>query len=165
MKIKKITKKFTKENIDEILRVYKHSFDGRAFWKKENFLRSLDSKWKLSVGIYDFSGVYGLLYASKYSSDSAHIHMIFVHPIIQGFNFGTALLEGLFTRCKKCGIKYITVELKCSEGRLYKFYEKCGFEDMGFYELKNYLELKNRDINLYIPANKTNNYVLRKTLQ
>jgi ribosomal protein S18 acetylase RimI-like enzyme len=162
--IKKITKKFTKDNIDRIIESYKESFGEDVFWEKENFLRSLDLKWKLSAGIYSDDYIYAMVYVSKYKDDSAHIHMLFVNPTVQDIGLRKMLLGHLTIQCKKYNIKYITIELERKEGKLYKFYEKAGFEEMNVIELKKYLKIKNRNLSDYLPVNKTEHYVLRKVI-
>jgi ribosomal-protein-alanine N-acetyltransferase len=63
--------------------------------------------------------------------DEVHVYKFAVDPPIQGRGLGKALLDGLLERCRRWGVRMITLEVRPTNFRAIRLYTCAGFTVIG----------------------------------
>ena len=83
----------------------------------------------------DFTGrPTGYICSSRLMDGGVRIMMFAVHPNHRGRGTGTALIDSLIRRCRMCGYRYITLEVRKENRKARGFYKKLGFVETGTLE-------------------------------
>ena len=130
----------THDDIDEILQIEEKCY-GAHHWSRESFLTELSNKIssyrcvlnheKKCVG---YMGIWKIM-------DEAHVTNLSIHPDYQNKKLAHKLLLSMIDECYKEKIKYITLEVRESNEKAIKLYEKFGFKSLGI--RKNYYQDNN----------------------
>jgi [ribosomal protein S18]-alanine N-acetyltransferase len=59
--------------------------------------------------------------------DEIHINNLALRPALRGQGIGTALLQRIFTEARALGARRATLEVRASNQRARRLYERCGF--------------------------------------
>ena len=139
-------------SIPEILAVESSVYQGQLPWDYEAFSKELSNDISaLYLIIRDADQLVAFAGCNfKYGYHEAHITNIAVMPTYQDKGLGTVLLQTLFEQAVKKGCQQMSLEVKQSNQKAQKLYEKLGF---------NKQEIK---FNYY--ANQENAYFYRRSL-
>jgi len=111
--------------LEELIRLDCTLFDIGS-WNKENFLKKMPDKDKLSKIILLNDLPIGYLICSR-RKKRVHIHRLGIRSVLQKKGLGRRLMMNLFKDAKKYGVKCITVETS-ERLNAEKFYISFGFK-------------------------------------
>lgn len=121
------------ENLNDVLTLENTCFSTPQ--SKENTESSLKNEKYKYIGFVKERNIVG--YCSVFiTADEAYINNIAVLPKERQKGVGSALLSDILRFCKNMKCSFITLEVRESNSKAIKLYEKFGFEDVG--TRKNY---------------------------
>lgn len=134
-------KKMEYDDIDQILQIEELSY-GEHHWSKESFVGELNNKISSYFCILLDNVCVGYMGMWKII-DEAHITNLSIHPSYRKKGLAQRLLLNMVEECYKDKIKYITLEVRESNEKAIKLYEKFGFKSLGL--RKNYYQDNNEN--------------------
>lgn len=132
-------KKMEYDDIDRILQIEELSY-GEHHWSKDSFIAELNNKISSYFCILLDNVCVGYIGFWKII-DEAHVTNLSIHPEYRKRGLGQRLLLKMVEECYKEKIKYITLEVRESNEKAIKLYEKFGFKSLGI--RKNYYQDNN----------------------
>ena len=134
--------KMNYEHIDEILHIEELCY-GAHHWSRDSFIAELNNKISSYFCIIDkndkclgYMGIWKIV-------NEAHITNLSIHPDFQHKKLAHRLLLNSIKECYKEKIKFITLEVRVSNTRAIKLYERFGFKSLGL--RKKYYQDNNED--------------------
>ena len=132
----------TIKDIDSVIEIEKESY-GKHHWSRESFFNELSSDLAFYFCALDENNnILGYI-GSWQIMEEAHITTISVKPEYRRRKIGEALFHYAVENCYENGIKYITLEVRVSNDKAIKLYEKYGLKSLG--TRKNYYQDNNED--------------------
>ncbi|WBW96616.1 GNAT family N-acetyltransferase [Oceanirhabdus sp. W0125-5] len=138
--IKRISKKYMKDNIKNFVKLTK-KFEG-LHWYENNFLIELDGKWNYSFYAEINMKLVGFIICSK-KNNYIHVHRFMVDKEFLNEGIGTKLLCNLCEKCISENIDSIQLKVDKKNIQAISFYNKYGFENI---EIKDNLLLKSVEV-------------------
>lgn len=125
-------RKMTIEDLPSVLEIENLCFVSK--WSEKDFLYELNENkvsnlWviELSASSTNQKSVVGFI-DFWITFDSATISQIAIHPDIQHRQLGSALMDEMYNECFAKKVRNITLEVRKSNQKAIKFYEKHGFK-------------------------------------
>ena len=134
-------KKMEYDDIDRILQIEELSY-GEHHWSKDSFIAELNNKISSYLCIFLDNLCVGYIGFWKII-DEAHVTNLSIHVDFRQKGCAQRLLLAMIEECYKEKIKYITLEVRVSNEKAIKLYEKFGFKSLGV--RKNYYQDNNED--------------------
>ena len=132
----------TKADIDDVVEIEKASY-GKHHWSRESFFNELSNDLAFYFcAINDKNDIVGYI-GTWQIMEEAHITNVSVNPELRRKKIGEALLYQAIENCYSNGVKYITLEVRVSNEKAIKLYEKYGFKSLG--TRKGYYQDNNED--------------------
>ncbi len=113
------------KDITEILKIEKKVF--KEPWSLYSFLMELKTPFNYFVVLEINRKIIGYLIAREHE-ESYHLMNIAIDKEYQGMGYGKFLLNDLIQKAKGEGKKFIFLEVRVSNLKAIKFYEKMGFK-------------------------------------
>ncbi|HHI00122.1 MAG TPA: ribosomal-protein-alanine N-acetyltransferase [Thermococcus litoralis] len=115
-------------DLSEIMRIERQSF--REQYPRGLFLMFLEANPETFL-VAEYNGrIVGYVMGYLRPDREGHIMSIAVDPLYRGNGIGKALMEVVIDRLIKRGARYIGLEVRVSNERAIKLYEKLGFKKM-----------------------------------
>ena len=114
-------------------------------WSEDGFKRSLSSPYTIYL-LARMDGVIAGYAGLLRTFDEADITNIAVRSKMQGKGIGEMLLRSLMEQGRREGIVRFTLEVRSSNERAVRLYEKCGFASVGL--RKNFYSFPTEDANI-----------------
>lgn len=111
-------------------------------WGREDFRRYLGGTCGCFLAAGNQNALSGYI-GAIYTETEADITNVSVRKTCEGKGIGTALIEALQTKLKQKGIRRIFLEVRKSNGRAIRLYQKKGFRPVG--ERKRYYSRPDED--------------------
>lgn len=106
-------------------------------WTLARVRRSIKDK-ETMVLVASSNGVLSGFAIMKFRDQESHLLLLAVEPKIQRTGIGAALLAWLEKSCRTAGMRRIQVEVRASNRKARKFYERSGFrvvgQEAGYYD-------------------------------
>lgn len=106
-------------------------------WTLARVRRSIKDK-ETMVLVASSNGVLSGFAIMKFRDEESHLFLLAVEPKIQRTGIGAALLAWLEKSCRTAGMRRIQVEVRASNEKARKFYERSGFrvvgQETGYYD-------------------------------
>ncbi len=106
-------------------------------WTLARVRRSIKDK-ETMVLVASSNGVLSGFAIMKFRDQESHLLLLAVEPKIQRTGIGAALLAWLEKSCRTAGMRRIQVEVRASNRKARKFYERSGFRfdghEAGYYD-------------------------------
>jgi [ribosomal protein S18]-alanine N-acetyltransferase len=99
-------------------------------WSRSMFAGELTKPASISLGAFEGGILVGYVIVSRYV-DAWHVMNVAVRPEERGRGIGTALLERLFEATASDARRGYTLEVRVSNERAIKLYERLGFKGRG----------------------------------
>jgi ribosomal-protein-alanine N-acetyltransferase len=99
-------------------------------WSRSMFAGELTKPASISLGAFEGEDLVGYVIVSRYV-DAWHVMNVAVRPEERGRGIGTALLERLFEATASDARRGYTLEVRVSNERAIKLYERLGFKGRG----------------------------------
>ena len=127
MSINNKIQSFAKKDLDEIVKIENQCHI--TPWTKKNFIDSFDAKnlFKVLKIENDIIGYYIALFAS----DECQLLNITVKFELQSEGFGSMLIKNLLNDCRRKNTANIFLEVRRSNYKAIRLYEKNGFNETG----------------------------------
>lgn len=122
----------TEARLDEVLAIERQAYDHP--WTHGNFTDSLHSGYQAQL--LDAGGVVLGYFVAMKGVDEVHLLNLTIAPAHQGAGWGRLLLEALALWARGQGAQWLWLEVRVSNGRAQRMYERHGFRRVG--ERKNY---------------------------
>ena len=129
-------------DINSVVEIEKESY-GEHHWSRESFFNELSNDFAhyfcaidTDNNLIGYIGTWQIL-------EEAHITNVSVKPNFRRRKIGEALVYTAIENCRNNGIKYITLEVRQSNEKAIKLYEKYGFKSLG--ARKQYYQDNNED--------------------
>jgi [ribosomal protein S18]-alanine N-acetyltransferase len=122
----------TEARLDEVIPIEQRAYDHP--WTRGNFTDSLRSGYQAQL-LCGPDQVLGYFVAMK-GVDEVHLLNITVAPPFQGQGWGRLMLEALATWSRGQGAQWLWLEVRVSNTRAQRIYERHGFRQVG--TRKNY---------------------------
>jgi ribosomal-protein-alanine N-acetyltransferase len=129
------------DDIEAILQIEELSY-GEHHWSRDSFISELNNKIS-SYNCIMLDGVCVGYIGFWKIIDEAHITNVSIHPEKRRLGLAKRLLLSMVEECYKEKIKYITLEVRESNEKAIKLYEKFGFKSLGV--RKNYYQDNNEN--------------------
>jgi [ribosomal protein S18]-alanine N-acetyltransferase len=99
-------------------------------WSRSMFAGELTKPASISLGAFEGETLVGYVIVSRYV-DAWHVMNVAVRPEERGRGIGTALLERVFEATASDARRGYTLEVRVSNERAIKLYERLGFKGRG----------------------------------
>ena len=129
-------------DIDFVVKIEEESY-GAHHWSRESFFNELSNDLAHYFCATDEDGKLLGYIGTWQILEEAHITTISVKPEYRRRKIGEALFYQAVEDCYKNGIKYITLEVRISNEKAIKLYEKYGLKSLG--TRKGYYQDNNED--------------------
>lgn len=130
------------DHIDDILQIEELCY-GAHHWSKDSFVAELNNKISSYYCILNednrcigYMGIWKIV-------NEAHITNLSIHPDFQHQKLAHRLLLTSIKECYREKVKFITLEVRASNERAIKLYERFGFKSLGV--RKKYYQDNNED--------------------
>ena len=114
-------------------------------WSRDGFISSLSSPYTIYLVARQGGKIAGSAGLWR-TFDEADITNIAVRPEMQGKGIGEMLLRSLMEQGRKEGIVRFTLEVRSSNEKAIRLYEKCGFASVGV--RKNFYSFPTEDADI-----------------
>jgi len=107
-------------------------------WGKENFLRSLPYKWRLSMVAWHDETPIGYTIVSRKAPTRAHLHHFMIRTDFRNQGLGNRMMAELEKRARKHGFSELTLKVEKASLGARRFYSRLGYrqiDDEGQYIL------------------------------
>lgn len=141
-KLKLFIRRMTQADLDAVVEIEKESY-GAHHWSKESFFNEISNDLAHYFCAISQSGLIVGYIGTWQIIEEAHITTVSVKPEYRRQKIGESLLHAAIEDCYKNGIKYITLEVRVSNEKAIKLYEKYGFKSLG--SRKGYYQDNNED--------------------
>ena len=129
-------------HLDDVMEIEENCY-GEHHWARESFANEIDNEISQYLcATNEENKCIGYLGMWKII-DEAHITNFAVHPEYQHQGVGHFLIVNSIEKCYEEKIKYITLEVRVSNEKAKKIYEKFGFKSLGV--RKKYYQDNNED--------------------
>lgn len=129
-------------HLDDVMEIESLCY-GEHHWSRDSFAGELDNDVSRYICAINTEGkCIGYMGIWKIF-DEAHITNLAVHPLFQRAGVAHLLLIDALEDCYKSEVKFITLEVRVSNNKAQKLYEKFGFKSLG--SRKNYYQDNNED--------------------
>lgn len=129
-------------HLDDVMEIEENCY-GEHHWARESFVNEIDnqiSEYLCAVNdtgkCVGYLGMWNII-------DEAHITNFAVNPKFQHQGAGHFLITNAIEKCYAKKIKYITLEVRASNEKAKRIYEKFGFKSLGV--RKKYYQDNNED--------------------
>lgn len=129
-------------HLDDVMEIEENCY-GEHHWARDSFVNEIDnsiSQYLCAVNEHQkcvgYLGMWNII-------DEAHITNFAVHPNFQHQGVGHFLITNSIEKCYEKKIKYITLEVRASNEKAKRLYEKFGFKSLGV--RKKYYQDNNED--------------------
>ena len=106
-------------------------------WTLARVSRSIKDK-ETMVLVASSNGVLSGFAIMKFRDEESHLFLLAVEPKMQRTGIGAALLAWLEKSCRTAGMQRIQIEVRASNEKARKFYERSGFrvvgQETGYYD-------------------------------
>lgn len=99
-------------------------------WSERSILAELENPFAIWLTAMEGEQLAGYL-GIQYGPDGADIMNIAVDPAFRGQGVARALMEEMLTRLKGMGLKWLTLEVRASNGPAIGLYQRFGFRQVG----------------------------------
>lgn len=154
-----ITRLMNEDDIPDVLKISNSHFKGNESWDYKSFISELSNHLAHCFVIEDNSNILGFANVWIVAGE-ANINSIAVNKIFQSKGIGSQILHSILEYCIKNSTNEITLEVRKSNIRAQKLYEKYGFNING--ERKNYYS--NNGETALLMSNRNIQYFLENTI-
>lgn len=137
-----VISKMQTTDIDEVFHI-EELVHPNHHWSKDSFYNELLNNLSAYFCIRNNENILAGYIGIWKIIDEAHITTLAVHPDFQRMQIGQALIIQIIEECYKNMIKYITLEVRESNEKAIKLYEKFLFDSIGM--RKNYYQDNNEN--------------------
>ena len=106
-------------------------------WTLARVRKSIKDK-ETMVLVASSNGVLSGFAIMKFRDEESHLFLLAVEPKMQRTGIGAALLAWLEKSCRTAGMRHIRIEVRASNEKARKFYERSGFrvvgQETGYYD-------------------------------
>jgi len=122
--INDISEEFLSQNVDSFIEIlHRVPYE---YWVRDNFLKSLPYKYKLSIYATTYGQIVGYIIASR-KKTIAYIHKFMVKKEYRNLQVGKRLQIEFEEKVKENGLKTISLSVIKTNSDAIRFYEKNGY--------------------------------------
>jgi ribosomal protein S18 acetylase RimI-like enzyme len=132
------------DHLEELVRLDAVCFEPDEVWGRNNFLKILPGKNRLSRLTLLDKKVVGYIIGSEYAG-TGHIHRLAVAPAVGRSGIGLGLLREFLEECRSMKLDRVTVETPLANTMAADLYEKAGFSRLAAGDLRKYLHDKMKE--------------------
>jgi len=134
--------KMSLSHLDDVMEIEEKCY-GEHHWSRESFVNEIDNSISEYLCVVNeenkcigYLGMWKII-------DEAHITNFAVHPLFQRKGAGHFLIVNALEKCYENKIKFITLEVRVSNEKAQRIYERFGFKSLG--ERKHYYQDNGED--------------------